>query len=243
MSIQMKTLFWEGRCNSNLTWFFMSGGVGGVMQESRITLAPSSLRENRFPSFSHVHAISSQNMITRATKRKSRDRNCSSMCCGVPGAAVGEMGGGQRSTQVIWYTVDNRLQCCDSQGYGTNMSVPGGGRPSLMLKAVAKIPNGKAPIPKDIWKPPSPKPKPWNPWNTFQKPMHYILFISEVKVVVVDGEMWRNRRWNSTRSWERTAETPLCTLIDPCGKWVWEWSGRVFHKVRIILCNGFIMNG
>lgn len=72
------------------------------------------------------YAISSQNMITRATKRKSRDRNCSSMCCGVPGAA-------------------------------------GGGLPSLMLKAVAKIPNGKAPIPNDIWKPPSPKPNPWKP--------------------------------------------------------------------------------
>lgn len=64
--------------------------------------------------------------MTRAANRKSRDRNCSSMCCGVPGAA-------------------------------------GGGLPSLMLKAVAKIPNGKAPIPKDIWKPPSPKPNPWKP--------------------------------------------------------------------------------
>lgn len=30
----------------------------------------------------------------------------------------------------------------------------------MMLKAVAKIPKGKAPMPKDIWKPPSPKPKP-----------------------------------------------------------------------------------
>lgn len=77
----------------------------------------------RFPRY---YAISSQNIITRATNRKRRDRNCSSMCCGVPGAA-------------------------------------GGGRPSLMLKAVAKIPNGKAPIPNDIWKPPSPKPNPWKP--------------------------------------------------------------------------------
>lgn len=42
---------------------------------------------------------------------------------------------------------------CDKQ-------IPGGGLPSLMLKAVAKIPNGKAPIPNDIWKPPSPKPNP-----------------------------------------------------------------------------------
>lgn len=38
--------------------------------------------------------------------------------------------------------------------------IPGGGLPSLMLKAVAKIPKGKAPIPNDIWKPPSPKPNP-----------------------------------------------------------------------------------
>lgn len=73
--------------------------------------------------FPCIYAISSQNIITRATNRKSRDRNCSSMCCGVPGAA-------------------------------------GGGLPSLMLNAVAKIPNGKAPIPNDIWKPPSPKPNP-----------------------------------------------------------------------------------
>lgn len=41
--------------------------------------------------------------------------------------------------------------------------IPGGGLPSLMLKAVAKIPKGKAPIPNDIWKPPSPNPKPWKP--------------------------------------------------------------------------------
>lgn len=73
-----------------------------------------------------VQAIKSQNIITNATKRKSRDKNCSSMCCGVPGAA-------------------------------------GGGRPSFILNAVAKIPNGKAPIPNDIWNPPSPNPKPWNP--------------------------------------------------------------------------------
>lgn len=65
-------------------------------------------------------------MISRATNRKRRERNCSSMNCGVPGTA-------------------------------------GGGLPSLMLNAVAKIPNGKAPIPKDIWNPPSPKPNPWNP--------------------------------------------------------------------------------
>lgn len=32
-----------------------------------------------------------------------------------------------------------------------------------MLNAVANIPKGNAPIPNDIWKPPSPNPKPWNP--------------------------------------------------------------------------------
>lgn len=58
-------------------------------------------------------AIRSQNMITRATNRKRRDRNCSSTYWGVPGTA-------------------------------------GGGRPSFMLNAVANIPNGNAPIPKDI---------------------------------------------------------------------------------------------
>lgn len=42
-------------------------------------------------------------------------------------------------------------------------SLPGGGRPSFMLNAVAKIPKGNAPIPNDIWKPPSPNPKPWKP--------------------------------------------------------------------------------
>lgn len=35
-----------------------------------------------------VYAMRSQNMMTSATNRKRRDRNCSSMCCGVPGAAV-----------------------------------------------------------------------------------------------------------------------------------------------------------
>ena len=44
--------------------------------------------------------------------------------------------------------------------------LPGGGLPSLMLKAVAKMPNGKAPIPNDIWNPPSPNPKPWKPYKT-----------------------------------------------------------------------------
>lgn len=46
--------------------------------------------------------------------------------------------------------------------------IPGGGRPSFMLNAVAKIPKGKAPIPKDIWKPPSPKPKPWKPCREYK---------------------------------------------------------------------------
>lgn len=46
---------------------------------------------------------------------------------------------------------------------GQERAVPGGGRPSLMLNAVANMPKGKAPMPNDIWNPPSPNPKPWNP--------------------------------------------------------------------------------
>lgn len=76
--------------------------------------------------FLQRYAISNQNIMTRATKRNSRDRKSSSVCWGVPGWA-------------------------------------GGGLPSFMLKAVANIPKGKAPIPKDIWSPPSPKPNPWKP--------------------------------------------------------------------------------
>lgn len=53
------------------------------------------------------------------------------------------------------------MSVCDRTGEGC--VVPGGGRPSFMLKAVANIPKGNAPIPNDIWKPPSPNPKPWNP--------------------------------------------------------------------------------
>lgn len=37
--------------------------------------------------FLRVYAISNQNIIIRATNRKRRDRNCSSMCWGVPGGA------------------------------------------------------------------------------------------------------------------------------------------------------------
>lgn len=47
--------------------------------------------------FACIYAISSQNIIASATNRKSRDRNCSSVCCGVPGAAVwGQHKGYQR---------------------------------------------------------------------------------------------------------------------------------------------------
>lgn len=38
--------------------------------------------------FLTVYAMRSQNMMTSATNRKRRDRNCSSMYCGVPGAAA-----------------------------------------------------------------------------------------------------------------------------------------------------------
>lgn len=40
--------------------------------------------------------------------------------------------------------------------------IPGAGRPSPKFNEDVKIPNGKAPIPKDIWKPPSPNPKAGN---------------------------------------------------------------------------------
>lgn len=53
------------------------------------------------------------------------------------------------------------MSVCDGAGEGS--VVPGGGLPSFMLNAVANIPKGNAPIPNDIWKPPSPNPKPWNP--------------------------------------------------------------------------------
>lgn len=45
------------------------------------------------------------------------------------------------------------------------LGIPGPGLPSLKFNVEAKIPNGKAPIPKDIWKPPSPKAKPGKPWD------------------------------------------------------------------------------
>ena len=45
----------------------------------------------------------------------------------------------------------------------------GGGRPSLKLNVDAKKPKGKAPIPNDIWKLPSPKPNPGKPWKTKKK--------------------------------------------------------------------------
>lgn len=70
------------------------------------------------------------------------------MCWGVPGAA----GWGNQQIIILDFALlkDTLIQNVES--------IPGGGLPSLMLKAVAKIPNGKAPIPKDIWKPPSPNP-------------------------------------------------------------------------------------
>lgn len=95
-----------------------------------------------------VYAISSQNIIIRATNRKRWDRNCSSVCWGVPGGA-GRRGGIKQQLFDVALLRD---------GFIENVKIPGGGLPSLMLNAVAKIPKGKAPIPKDIWKPPSPKP-------------------------------------------------------------------------------------
>ena len=56
-----------------------------------------------------------------------------------------------------------QFQAVCKQNYQEKRVLPGGGRPSFMLNAVANMPKGKAPIPKDIWKPPSPNPNPWNP--------------------------------------------------------------------------------
>lgn len=54
----------------------------------------------------------------------------------------------------------NEFQGAFKQNYHGSRVLPGGGRPSFMLNAVANIPKGNAPIPKDIWKPPSPNPNP-----------------------------------------------------------------------------------
>lgn len=43
------------------------------------------------------------------------------------------------------------------------MSLPGLGRASPKLNVDVKKLNGKAPIPKDIWNPPSPNPNPGKP--------------------------------------------------------------------------------
>lgn len=42
-----------------------------------------------------------------------------------------------------------------------NLLWPRGSPPTLNVEV--NIPNGNAPIPNDIWKPPSPNPNPWNP--------------------------------------------------------------------------------
>jgi hypothetical protein len=43
--------------------------------------------------------------------------------------------------------------------------IPALGLGSPKLKEEVKNPNGKAPIPNDMWKPPSPNPKPGNPYR------------------------------------------------------------------------------
>jgi hypothetical protein len=43
--------------------------------------------------------------------------------------------------------------------------IPALGLASPKLKVDVKNPNGKAPIPKDMWKPPSPNPNPGNPYK------------------------------------------------------------------------------
>lgn len=99
------------------------------------------------------------------------------------------------------YIFDETLLQCST----CTAKVPGCGLPSLMLKAVAKMPNGKAPMPKDIWNPPSPKPKPWNPCNgkkeNFTVTLHWqgynmtIQYVQKKKLDLtgVLRERWRNR--------------------------------------------------
>lgn len=43
--------------------------------------------------------------------------------------------------------------------------IPALGLASPKLNEEVKNPNGKAPIPNDMWKPPSPNPKPGNPYE------------------------------------------------------------------------------
>ena len=61
-------------------------------------------------------------------------------------------------------TGDLRVECIhNTLCMLINENLRGPGLPSLKLKADANIPNGKAPIPKDIWKPASPNPNPGKP--------------------------------------------------------------------------------
>jgi hypothetical protein len=70
------------------------------------------------------------------------------------------------------------------------VGLPGGGRPSFMLNAVANIPNGNAPIPKDIWKPPSPNPNPWNPYGEEKQLRKISRFNHHLSVSYITAQIW-----------------------------------------------------
>ena len=56
----------------------------------------------------------------------------------------------------------------------------GPGLPSLKLNVEANIPNGNAPIPKDMWNPPSPNPNPGKPWKDKTAEAQKIVFVNKL---------------------------------------------------------------
>lgn len=74
--------------------------------------------------------------------------------------------GNQNYTMYLYHFISNWWKLTEnSWRVKLVLGIPGPGLPSLKFNVEAKIPNGKAPIPKDIWKPPSPKAKPGKPWD------------------------------------------------------------------------------
>lgn len=83
--------------------------------------------------------MSNQKMNTIPTQRNSLDRNWSSAYSGELGAK----------------NIKIELSIRKNARKDRNSNLP-------KLKVDAKKPNGKAPMPNDIWNPPSAKPNPWN---------------------------------------------------------------------------------
>lgn len=78
--------------------------------------------------------------------------------------------GNQYYTMYLYHFISNWRKLTKNSGQVKFfLGIPGPGLPSLKFNVDAKIPNGKAPIPKDIWKPPSPKAKPGKPWHISNK--------------------------------------------------------------------------